>query len=157
MGPHTRHEIERKFLVRKSRLPDLGTGARITQGYLSRKPAVRIRIATKAGVEAAWITIKGKGSVMRPEYEYEIPVEDARGLMSMCQYTPIEKIRYEVDHGGKTWEIDEFLGPHKGLWVTEIELSGMLEKFPLPPWAGEEVSSDPRYTNAALCEAGKIP
>ncbi len=37
-------EIERKFLVRKDRLPSLREGKRFVQGYLSDHPQVRFRI-----------------------------------------------------------------------------------------------------------------
>jgi CYTH domain-containing protein len=107
-------------------------------------------------VESAWITIKGKGAIVRPEYEYEIPVGDAKALLRMCTFS-LEKVRYEIRYEGCVWEVDEFSGPHKGLWLAELELESVSEKFPLPPWAGEEVSDDPRYTNAAMAEAGKAP
>jgi adenylate cyclase len=47
-------------------------------------------------------------------------------------------------------EIDVFEGENKGLVVAEIERQGKDEAFPVPPWAGKEVSHDPRYYNVSL-------
>ena len=41
-------------------------------------------------------------------------------------------------------------GANKGLVLAEIELQSEDESFELPPWAGEEVSVDPRYYNNNL-------
>lgn len=159
-------EIERKFLVQRDALPPLLRGAHIRQGYISRRPVVRVRqvstpVAGPSGptehwVKTAWLTIKGKGKVSRPEYEYEIPYEDSKDLMTLCEYT-IEKVRYLITHVGKVWEVDQFVGPHLGLWLAEIELSSVDEEFQKPVWASTEVSEDPRYTNASLAERGWYP
>jgi adenylate cyclase len=49
-----------------------------------------------------------------------------------------------------TWVIDRFSGANQGLVVAEIELSSPDQLFPVPPWAGPEVTEDPRYLNASL-------
>ena len=48
------------------------------------------------------------------------------------------------------WEVDEFFGENSGLIVAEVELEREDQIFSLPPWAGREVTGDPRYFNAAL-------
>jgi CYTH domain-containing protein len=150
-------EIERKFLVNVSELPEkLPSGYAIEQGYLSRKPSVRVRIKAdrKMGGETkAYFTIKGKGLIERPEFEYEIPVHDGVQLLNMCK-TSLTKIRREIVYAGKTWEVDQFLQKLDGLWLAEIELSDANEYVPLPPWVGKEVTEDPRFTNASLSEDG---
>jgi CYTH domain-containing protein len=150
-------EIERKFLVARKKLPTLDAGKQIVQGYLARKPTIRVRVVTpQNGPCEGWITIKGKGSITRIEYEYPIPHEDAEQLLSMCSAS-LEKIRYEIEYGGWTWEVDRFIGAHDGLWLAEIELPSEATSFKRPPWVGEEVSTDPKYTNAALAERGSAP
>jgi adenylate cyclase len=62
----------------------------------------------------------------------------------------IEKRRYRIQHGGMTWEVDEFLGDNTGLVVAEIELESARQPFEKPAWVGEEVTSDPRFYNANL-------
>ncbi len=145
-------EIEHKFLVDPvalKKLTRLPSGARIIQGYLSRSPVVRIRIKTN-GVKAAWMTIKGKGCRVRDEFEYEIPIQDAKKMMKLCGKRKIKKIRYKLG----PWEIDQFKGKHKGLWMAEIELKNKNSKIPyIPKWLGKEVTYDPKYTNASLAES----
>lgn len=158
-------EIERKFLVKATSVPAGAkkNGQRFTQGYLSAKPSVRVRLEHGG---KAWLTIKSdaierqkdreKDAPARQEYEYEIPAADAENLLGLCRYA-LDKVRYRVKVGSHVWELDEFLGPHKGLWLAEIELSRADEKHDLPEWIGDEVSDDERYSNGALAKAGKAP
>ncbi len=141
-------EIERKFLVR-SHAWKSGKGTRLAQGYLSREPGrtVRVRVAE----DHAYLTIKGRMvGISRPEFEYEIPVADAEQLLRLCDGLVVEKTRFLVTHAGTTWEVDEFHGANTGLVVAEVELDTEDEIFERPPWLGEEVTSDLRYTNSAL-------
>jgi adenylate cyclase len=142
-------EIERKFLVDPTLLPTLGEANAFRQGYLATAPTVRLRIAR----DRAELTIKGPGLVSRPEYNYPIPVEDAEAMWSMIK-SGLEKRRYRVEHAGRTWDVDEFLGRLAGFWLAEIELRAVNETFELPPWVTKEVSGDPRYSNACLAEHG---
>lgn len=144
-------EIERKFLVEDESWRDhCRDSMRIRQGYLaaSAKASVRVRVSG----DRAWLNIKGATvGISRAEFDYEIPALDAERLMdTLCARPLIEKTRYFVDHGGHRWEIDVFEGDNAGLIVAEIELASEDEPFELPPWAGEEVSQDSRYYNAAL-------
>jgi len=148
-------EIERKFLVHVHALPTarLGEGARFTQGYLSLRPTVRVRLAVQPGVaDAAWITVKGPGGVRRAEFEYAIPPEDARAMMDLCAAV-IDKTRYHLREGDHVWDVDTFHGRYAGLWLAEVELGAEDEGFVMPAWAAEEVTDDPRYSNAALAQA----
>lgn len=155
-------EIERKFLVRPAKVPLSAKtgGQRFTQGYLSSRPSVRVRLEHGG---RAWLTIKSDAAEhdaehapSRKEFEYEIPTEDAHSLLGLCLYS-LDMIRYRVKVGSHEWEIDEFLGPHKGLWMAEIELSRPDESFERPEWITDEVSDDDRYTNGALAKAGRAP
>ena len=94
-------EIERKFLV-------VGTawrqavGVRFSQGYLNRdkERTVRVRLAG----EGAFLTIKGRTeNASRAEFEYGIPVTDAKQLLKLCEGPVIEKIRRVIVHDGATW------------------------------------------------------
>jgi CYTH domain-containing protein len=141
-------EIERKFLVLKDKWSiDGRKGMRLLQGYLSSEPTVRVR----ASESEAWLTIKSRmESLKRHEFEYAIPVEDARALLALCGDRILEKTRYDVEYDGHTWEIDVFHGANEGLVTAEIELDDKDEQFNLPPFIGDEVSSDPRYANSQL-------
>ena len=141
-------EIERKFKVADDFRPT-GVGIPMAQGYLSRDPkrTVRIRIAGMQG----YLTIKGEtNGAARLEYEYEIPAEEARELLALCEQPLVEKTRYRETVAGHVWEVDVFHGANAGLVVAEIELASEAEDFPLPTWAGAEVTGEKRYYNAAL-------
>ena len=145
-------EIERKFLVTSDEWRGMAPGVRYRQGYLSssKERTVRVRIAG----DTAFLTIKGKTSgISRMEYEYPIPVEDASVLLrELCDQPIIEKKRYTINYQGFVWEVDEFFGENAGLLVAEIELEEENQEFAKPPWIGEEVSADRRYSNASLVE-----
>ena len=101
--------------------------------------------------EQGYITVKGQGSgITRFEWEKEIPVDDARELMELCEPGIIDKTRYLIDEGEHTFEVDEFYGDNEGLIIAEIELSSENESFVRPHWLGEEVTGDPRYYNSML-------
>jgi CYTH domain-containing protein len=147
-------EIERKFLVIGS--PPHVDGVKMVQGYLCKDTdrTVRIRIERQGGKveqERAVLTVKGRSEgIVRPEYEYDIPVADARELMGLCVGSIVEKTRYCHYIGAHVWEVDVFEGGNQGLIVAEIELSDPSEAFEKPNWIGCEVSSDPRYANSSL-------
>lgn len=84
------------------------------------------------------------------EYEYQIPVSDARELLDMCLGEIIVKRRYVIKYKGFSWEIDEFFGHHEGLVLAEIELPSADQEFDIPGWIGEEVSNDKQYSNMVL-------
>ena len=143
-------EIERKFLVTSDAWRTVG-GVTTRQGYLSRVPGrtVRVRVAG----DAAWLTIKGiTTGAARAEFEYEIPLDDARALLRLCDGPLIEKTRHVVPFRGFDWEVDEFHGANAGLVVAEIELESPEEAFERPAWLGAEVTDDHRYFNASLVE-----
>jgi adenylate cyclase len=143
-------EIERKFLTNDGVLPLLRGGVQYCQGYLTNteKMSARVRITGDTG----WLTVKGRrrGNV-RPEYEYAIPLADAREMLDTLIAGPVvEKVRYKLEHAGALWEVDVFSGDNAGLIVAEIELESEHQRVELPPWAEEEVSDDPRYKNSNL-------
>ncbi len=142
-------EIERKFLVNKELLPEAAKKITIIQAYLQTDPGrtTRVRITD----ESAFLTIKGKMvGFSRPEFEYEIPVKDAKELMQLAVSSPIEKVRHLIYVEGRKWEVDFFEGKNQGLVVAEIELPSENEQFDLPVWINEEVTGDIRYHNSYL-------
>jgi len=145
-------EIERKFLVSSMVFKSLGSKHYIHQGFLNteKERVVRIRIMD----DNAYITIKGisKGAA-RWEFEYAIPVQDARFMLeNLCLKPTIEKFRYKISMGDFTWEVDEFLGDNSGLVIAEIELTIEDQQFAKPDWIGEEVTGNKKYYNANLVE-----
>lgn len=144
-------EIERKFLVKGNFKTESHVSTRVTQGYLSSSPERTVRVRIKG--EKGFITIKGKGNASgtsRYEWEREIPVEEARELLQLCEPGIIDKTRYLIRHEGHLFEVDEFHGENDGLVIAEIELKNENENFSRPAWLGEEVTGDRKYYNAML-------
>jgi adenylate cyclase len=144
-------ETEHKYLVNQTLWSKVSPirSVVIQQSYLvaDSSRTIRIRIAG----EDAYLTIKGETlGASRPEFEYKIPIDDAREMMYTLSLASIRKIRHFVEVDGKTWEVDEFLGRHKGLMLAEIELKDESESYTLPEWVTENVTQHPGYSNAYL-------
>ena len=145
-------EIERKFLVKDDSYKALAYHAsRIAQGYICsmRGRTVRVRIRDEKG----YLTIKGPADAAglgRYEWEKEIPLEEARELMKLCEPGMIDKTRYLVQVGKHVFEVDEFYGENEGLTIAEVELAAKDEVYEKPDFVGEEVTGDVRYYNSFL-------
>lgn len=125
----------------------------IRQGYIATRPGRTVRIRMRD--EKAYLTIKGpatKDGLSRYEFETEIPADDARELLLLCEPGIIDKHRYLVKSpdGLHTWEVDDFHGDNEGLVVAEIELRTETEAFDKPAFVGKEVTGDRRYYNGHL-------
>ena len=140
-------EIERKFLVlSKEYRKKSHRKTRIVQGYLCKDPlrTVRVRIRDKQG----FLTIKGistEDGLSRFEWEKEIPLDEAKELISICLNGIIKKTRYEVNFEEFLFEIDEFEGVHEDLVLAEVELKTPKEQVALPSWIDREVTGDKKY------------
>ncbi|MFC6839930.1 CYTH domain-containing protein [Xanthomonas theicola] len=150
-------EIERKFLV-------VGDGWRaavhrtipMAQGYINDQAAVdrgaqKVSVRVRIQEQEAFLNLKSRElGHTRQEFEYPLPLDDARGLLALCVGGLIDKRRHLVQHQGHLWEVDEFLGDNAGLVVAEIELDSADQAFARPDWIGAEVTDDARYYNLAL-------
>ena len=145
-------EIERKFLVNSNSFKSSATtNTKIVQGFLNTHPERTVRVRTKAN--AGYITVKGKSNrsgTTRFEWEKEIALQEAEGLLQLCEESILEKMRYEVPFGEHIFEVDEFLGQNYGLVIAEIELSSEEENFDKPMWLGKEVTGEIKYYNSQL-------
>ncbi|MDP6877752.1 MAG: CYTH domain-containing protein [Candidatus Marinimicrobia bacterium] len=142
-------EIERKFLVDQSSLPSDINGTEYSQSYISINESGVVRVRIKE--ETAVLTIKSGGlEISRDEFEYEIPLEDAKALQNIFNNEIIYKTRYNIIYKGKKWEVDQFHKQNKGLWIAEIELESEGESFDVPEWVLEEVTGDEKYYNSNL-------
>jgi adenylate cyclase len=145
------NEIERKFLVKGDFKPFISKQTRIVQGYLSSVPERTVRVRIKG--EKGFLTIKGIGNdsgASRFEWEREIPLNETEDLLKICEPGVIDKVRYLVNAGAHTFEVDEFHGENEGLTVAEIELASESESFERPSWLGAEVTGEKKYYNSML-------
>ncbi|MFV0295916.1 MAG: CYTH domain-containing protein [Hyphomicrobiaceae bacterium] len=144
-------EIERKFIVKDDGWRrHVSSAKRIRQGYIAQGPRANVR-ARITDASFATLSIKSVNpGMVRQEYEYPIPVEEAENLLGICEGAMIEKTRNIIVAGLHTWEIDVFEGENAGLVIAELELKSIDEEFARPDWLGKEVTDDERYYNAAL-------
>jgi CYTH domain-containing protein len=150
-------EIERRFLVQGDTWRSgVTTTRRLRQGYLAREDGVSVRV--RVADDTARLTIKGPGGLVRPEFEYDVPARDAEDMLALlCAGRSLAKTRHEVPLDGLLWEVDVFEGTLAGLMIAEVELPAADHALRLPTWAGREITTDPRYANAALASAAAPP
>lgn len=150
-------EIERKFLLRGDGWRETADrGTEIRQFYLAAREGVSVRVRIKDEAKAL-LTVKSGVGLSRGEYEYEIPLADAREMEAARLGHVLAKRRFRVPLGELTVEVDVFSGDLAPLVLAEIELPDEAHPFERPDWLGEEVSEDARYTNAAMALHGRPP
>lgn len=144
-------EIERKFLVSGDGWrSERGDETEIVQAYIAigEKAHVRVRIVNGA---SAVITIKdSKKALARQEFEYPIPVTDAKALLALRTGNLIEKTRRRIRRDKVVWEVDCFRRGLDGLILAEVECDDAGKMITLPDWVGREVTGDPDYYNVSL-------
>ncbi|MEF2070653.1 CYTH domain-containing protein [Consotaella aegiceratis] len=148
-------EIERRFLIKdESWRAEADGGVAIRQFYLAARPGFSTRVRVRDEAEAL-LTLKAGSGLTRHEFEYPVPLEDARGLEASCMGAVIEKRRHKLAFGRHTVEIDVFAGALAPLVLAEIEYATEEESdAELPAFLGREVTHDGAYNNAALALNG---
>lgn len=152
-------EIERKFLLAGEGWREgIESSVPMAQGYLvgaaalvagHARASVRVRIAGSK----AWLNIKSSvRGIERAEFEYPVPLDDAREMLDALCDGKVEKTRHHLYVQGTMFEIDEFTGANQGLVVAEVELDHAGQDIPRPSWLGREVSDDKRYYNVFLVD-----
>lgn len=143
-------EIEKKYLIHK--LPnDLETYPRkkIQQAYLCTDPVVRIRKQDEEYI----LTYKGKGLMVREEYNLPLNQEAYEHLLQKADGIVLTKTRYLLPlPQGLTIELDVFDAPYENLRLAEVEFSSEEEanSFVPPEWFGEDVTFSKKYHNSVL-------
>jgi len=160
-------EIERKFLVNK--LPCNLSACQclvIEQAYLCTDPVVRIRRQD----EDYYLTYKGKGLMVREEYNLPLNKEAYLHLLAKADGNIISKKRYllpivdpvfkegymiPADPGSSPdlkIELDIFDPPFAPLVLAEVEFPSeeMANAFIPPAWLGKDVTGDRAYHNSEM-------
>jgi adenylate cyclase len=150
-------EIERKFLLAGDDWrAAIERSEPIAQGYLvgaqaQRDGTARASVRARLAGGQAWLNIKAAtAGIARAEFDYPIPLADARAMLASLCDGVLEKTRHHVRVDGVLFEIDEFGGDNAGLIVAEVELPEVDAPFPRPAWLGREVSALTRYYNVNL-------
>lgn len=145
-------EIERKYLVKT--LPDhleQYPCKQIEQGYLNTNPVVRIRRSNDSYI----LTYKGKGLMVREEYNLPLNEESFTHLKEKIDGLLIQKRRYLIPLAEKyTIELDVFEGEFAPLVLAEVEFETEEEAntFVPPEWFGEDVTFSTKYHNSTLSQ-----
>ncbi len=145
-------EIERKFLVKN--LPvnlEMYEQKRISQGYICTSPVVRIRRSN----EEYYLTYKGKGKMVREEYNLPLTAEAFEHMLPKIDGILIDKIRYLIPLNEKhVAELDIFQGELEPLQLVEVEFESVEEAnaFVAPDWFGEDVTQSKEYHNSNLSQ-----
>jgi len=143
-------EIERKYLLRS--LPEHLESypyKEIEQGYLNTEPVVRIRRSD----DTYTLTYKGKGLMVREEYNLPLNAESFAHLKEKIDGRLIKKRRYLIPLGDShTIELDIFEGGLAPLQLAEVEFATEEEanSFIPPAWFGEDVTFSTKYHNSTL-------
>lgn len=164
-------EIEKKYLVNE--LPDLSQfeSKEIEQGYLTRRPTLRIRkknddyiFTYKSKMKDAPKNLQVNDEVERPltKEAYEKLREKTEGyLIQKTRYLIPIRAEYTERSGNfpdeLTVELDVFHERLEGLVFAEIEFPSEEAAgcFLAPRWLGKDVSDDYRYSNGYLSELEK--
>ena len=145
-------EIERKFTVKTIPLNLSDYPCRkLEQGYLNTAPVVRVRRED----DDYYLTYKGKGFLVREEYNLPLTQEAYLHLREKTDGLIITKDRYLIPYDDKlTIELDIFSGPLAPLVLAEVEFPTEEEAnaFIAPDWFDKDVTNDPSFTNSALSQ-----
>lgn len=141
-------EIERKFTIKE--LPDLSVypSKKLVQAYLNTDPVIRIRRED----DAYYLTYKGKGLLVREEYNLPLNQESFEHLLPKADGIVISKTRYCIPYEKYTIELDVFENELAPLIMAEVEFESEEEAhaFIPPTWFAEDVTNDKRYHNSNI-------
>lgn len=160
-------EIERRFLVNGNAWRREVCGEQqLQQGYLTSRAdgvTLRVRISQSPGAQAsACLTLKAPlpaaaaraaptllEGLVRQEFEYAIPLADARALLALTTHQ-LCKCRYNLALEGADWVVDVFEGANAPLVIAEVEMDRVDQPIGLPPWCAQELTGRHELSNAAL-------
>ncbi|MCC8104345.1 MAG: CYTH domain-containing protein [Clostridiales bacterium] len=145
-------EIERKYLI-DVLPPNLNDYPfhQIEQAYLCTSPVIRIRRQDDEYI----LTYKGKGLMIREEYNLPLTAEAYAHLLPKTDGNLLTKKRYVIPLTGKLKiELDVFEGKFSGLKMAEVEFPDekTANAFTPPDWFGREVTCDPAYHNSNMSQ-----
>lgn len=144
-------EIERKFLLAKGTSIPIPAGykkLKIKQGYIFAEKGKHLRI--RLYKDKAVIGLKYTSGPIRDEYEYEIPMKDAKEMYAKCTMK-LEKNRLTFKRFKETYDVDTF---PNGIQFVEVEFNSIKDskKWVKPHWIGKEITGESKFSNIALAK-----
>jgi len=148
-------EIERKFLVDKSKLPDLSQFKCIDvkQGYLSQlRDSLSVRVRSFDD-KKFFLEMKDGSGMIRNELTLYITKEEFDSLFPSCGDRIIIKKRYEIPsekNDGKILEVDVYRDFEFITCEYEGDTEEDVESLIWEDWFTEELTNKPNYSNKSL-------
>ena len=148
-------EIERKFLVNKSKLPELSNFKCIDvkQGYLSQlRDSLSVRVRS-FNDEIFFLEMKDGSGMIRNELTMYIDKEEFDVLFSRCGDRVVIKKRYEIPsekNNGKILEVDVYRDFDFITCEYEGDSEEDVKSIILEDWFAEELTNKPNYSNKSL-------
>jgi CYTH domain-containing protein len=144
-------EIERKFLLAEGAsipIPAKFEKLNIKQAYVHAEKGkqIRVRITGKKAV----LGIKFTKDIIRDEFEYPIPMKDAKLMYEKADWK-LEKRRLTFQRGKEHYDVDTF---PNGMQFVEVEFKSIkdMEAWVKPSWIGEEITGVGKYSNITLAK-----
>jgi CYTH domain-containing protein len=160
MSRYARVEREQRWLL--SAIPKGARGpVEIVDRYLT-DTTLRLRQMTSGG-DVVWkLGQKVRDDPASPELVRLTNLyltADEHALLAQLPAVELRKTRWHLDHGGRTFAIDEHQGPREGLLLAEVELDPGEPRRTRPPWAAVDVTTDDRFSGARLARtaASELP
>ena len=155
-------ENERRFLVRPEAAEALAISRRrlIEDRYLSGG-RLRLRAITDEESGAREFKLcKKYGSadaVSEPIVNIYLSAAE-HAAFAILPGADLAKRRCSVEHAGRTFSLDLFLGPLEGLAICEAEAATREDVLALsfPTWAAVEITADPFFAGGALAVAAPV-
>jgi adenylate cyclase len=149
-------EIERRFFVKEGFHPGQLAFSKdyIYQTYLmgTGSWATRGRMTVKEDFSENFLITLKQGVDKLLSKEINMPT-NKDGYLDFCSecLPPLRKMRYNIEHGDLTFEVDLFQDNlYLGLIVAEIELPSKETYFIQPDWLGEEITGRKGTSNFAM-------
>lgn len=138
--------LERKFILKQ--LPEGLNGINMKRAYIMFEGSMHLSIRIIDDSSAFIIFKTLHNDITRTEYEYEIPLQDAKEMFnaSNCK---LQKTRYRTMFEGNCIDIDVF---PSGKSIVEIAYETELKN--LPTYCGEEVTGKREYSNVSIAKNG---
>ena len=149
-------ERERKFVL-KEMPSNCDSFIEIEQGYIMQDSGKILRIRIIEGTES-FICFKSYNNITdRQEFEYSIPIEDAKELMLNHTYIVLKKKRYSFfynDRDTKHTVIVDIDVYEDGTKTVELEYVHLLKE--IPEFCGEEVTGKKEWSNIEIAKRIKF-
>jgi len=151
-------EIERKFLVDPTKMPDLSKypEIEIIQGYLNQpydSLEVRLRGECRNDIETYTLTLKDKGTKIRNEITYDISKEEFESSIVLCGKRIIKKKRYLIPSSfdpSRIIELDKYIDLSLITCEYEAETEVLVDTLQFESWFLKEITGDKEFSNYSL-------